>query len=138
MMVKQVGTPTSSAHTFLFGEFDFLSTPLTPPGSKVVAHIKPTARNSWDLNGSIAYYVGSAQLHYCCVTCYFPRTKSERICDTVKFISNVIPFPKTTIDDYLRQATADIIYILEKPPSTTYPSLTAGDPVRNALHDLAT
>ena len=130
--------PNISAHTFLFGEFDFLSTPLAPPGSKVVAHIKPTARNSWDLNGSIGYYVGPAQLHYRCVTCYFPRTRSERICDTVKFISNVIPFPKTTIDDYLRQAATDIIHILEKPPSTTYPTLTAGDPVRNALHDLAT
>ena len=40
--------------------------------------------------------------------------------------------------DFLKQAATDIITILTNPPSTTTPSLEAGDPVRNALLTLAT
>lgn len=40
--------------------------------------------------------------------------------------------------DFLKQAAEDIITILTTPPSTTTPSLQAGDPVRNALLTLAT
>ena len=50
----------------------------------------------------------------------------------------MIPFPSVNIDDYLRQAATDIITILTSPPSTTTPTLQAGDPVRNALLELAT
>ena len=130
--------PNISAYAYIFQDFDFQSTPLAPPGTKVIAHVKPSNRNSWDLNGTAGYYVGPALQHYRCVTCYFPRTRSERVCDTVRFIPNIIPLPQTNIDSYLRQAASDIVSILTKPPSTTYPSLSAGDPVRNALLELAT
>ena len=130
--------PNISAYAYIFQDFDFQSTPLAPPGTKVIAHVKPSNRNSWDLNGTAGYYIGPALQHYRCVTCYFPRTRSERVCDTVRFIPNIIPLPQTNIDSYLRQAASDIVSILTKPPSTTYPSLSAGDPVRNALLELAT
>ena len=130
--------PKISAYTHIFGEFDFKSTPLAPPGTKIVAHIKPQNRNSWDLNGAVGFYIGPALAHYRCITGYFPKTKSERVCDTVQYISNTIAIPKTNIDDYLRQSATDIIDILTKPPSSTYPSLSAGDPIRNGLLELAT
>lgn len=38
----------------------------------------------------------------------------------------------------MRQAATDIISILTAPPSTTVPSLQAGDPTRNALLEIAT
>ena len=129
--------PKLSAYSYIFGDFDFRSTPLAPPGIRVVAHLKPQQRGSWELNGANGFYVGPALSHYRCIRCYFPKSKSERVCDTVQFIPNVIPIPQTNIDDYLRQAAGDIVSILNKPPSTTYPSLQAGDPVRNALHELA-
>ena len=129
--------PKISAYTFLFGEFDFRSTPLAPPGTKLIAHIKPQQRGSWDLHGVQGFYTGPALNHYRCITCYFPKTRQVRICDTVKFIEHTIPIPQTTIDDYLRQAASDIITILSNPPSTTAPSLSAGDPVRNALVELS-
>ena len=59
------------------------------------------------------------------------------MCDTVRFIPHTIPIPKTNIDDFLRQAASDIIHILSRPPSTTAPSLNAGDPVRNALVEIS-
>ena len=130
--------PALSAYSYIFGEFNFSATPLSPPGTKVISHVKPEVRNSWDLNGQSGWYVGPAMSHYRCVRIYFPATKSERICDTVRFIPHDIPFPKITTDDYLKQAADDIISILTRPPSSTTPSLSAGDPVRNALLELAT
>ena len=59
--------------------------------------------------------------------CYFPETRAA-----------AIPFPKVSLDDFLRQAATDIISILTAPPSTTAPSLQAGDPTRNALLEIAT
>ena len=49
-----------------------------------------------------------------------------------------LPFPQVNISDHLRQAASDIITILTSPPSTTVPSLKAGNPTRNALLELAT
>ena len=129
--------PRVSAYTFMFGEYDYRSTPLVPPGIKLIAHVKPQTRGSWDLHGVQGYAVGPAMNHYRCIKCYLPETRSERICDTVKFLPNVIPIPKTNIDDYLRQSAQDIITILSAPPSTTALSLSAGDPVRNALLEIA-
>ncbi len=48
-----------------------------------------------------------------------------------------MPFPEIKLDDFLRQVASDIITILTQPPSTTIPSLQAGDPVSNALTTLA-
>ena len=58
--------------------------------------------------------------------------RSTRICDTVKFLHTVIPFPNVTLTDHLRQAASDLITILTAPPLTNVPSLAAGDPTRNA------
>ena len=62
----------------------------------------------------------------------------HRICDTVTFLPNTVPFPQIKLDDFLRQAATDIVKILSNPPSTTTPSLQAGDSTYNALLDLAT
>ena len=81
--------------------------------------------------------MGPALNHYRCVRCYFPKTRSERICDTVQFLSHQVKFPEITTDDYLKQAVDGIISLLTVPPSSTTPSLSAGDPVCNALLTLA-
>ena len=49
-----------------------------------------------------------------------------------------IHFPEVKLEDHLRQDASGIITILTQPPSTTIPSLEAGDPVYNALVTLAT
>lgn len=130
--------PNLSAYAYLFGQFNFQVTPLAPPGTKVVAHNNPTVRDSWELNGEIGWYVGPAMHHYRCITCYFPKSRSTRTCDIVKIFPTVVPFPSVTITDHLKQAATDIVTILLAPPSTTVPSLAAGDQTRNAILDLAT
>ena len=34
--------PALSAYAYVFGNFNFMATPLAPPGTKVVVHIEPT------------------------------------------------------------------------------------------------
>ena len=93
---------------------------------------------SWDLHGETGWYVGPALQHYRCVTCYFPKSRSTRICETVTFLPTKIAFPETKLVDFLKQAATDIVTILTQPPSPTTPSLQAGDPTQNTLLDIAT
>ena len=129
--------PALSAHAYIYGQFNFAATPMAPPGTKVIVHLDPKTRGTWELNGDVGWYVGPALDHYRCVTCYFPRTKTTRICDTVTFLPHDIPIPKVSLEDHLRQAADDIVDILTQPPSTTTPSLQAGDQVRNAILEIA-
>ena len=126
-----------SAHAFIFGQFDFQSTPLAPPGTKVFSHTKPYVRKSWDTNGEVGWYVNAAPNHYRCVTCYFPRTRQERITDTVTFIPHAIAFPSVNVIDFLRQTATDIVSILKAPPNNIIPNLEAGDQTYNALLEIA-
>ena len=111
---------------------------MAPPGTKIVIHIKPNNRETWELNGEVGWYIGPSMTHYRCVKYYFPGTKTVRDCDTVTFFLVSIPFPKITLVDFLKQAATDIITLLTSPPSTTTPSLQVGNPVCNALVTLAT
>ena len=43
--------PTLSAHAQLHGLFDFNATTFAPPGTKVIVHLKPTIRRSWEPRG---------------------------------------------------------------------------------------
>ena len=62
---------------YLFGQFDYNKTPLVPPGTKVLAHDKPTTRSSWALHGEYGWTIGPSLEHYRCIKCYFPKTRSE-------------------------------------------------------------
>ena len=86
----------------MFGEFHFVATPLAPPGTKIVAHIKSNQRRTCELNGEAVWYAGPSMNHYRCVECYFPRTKTTRDYDTVTFFPTTIPFPEVKLKYYLR------------------------------------
>mmetsp|Transcript_18114 Transcript_18114/g.28125 ORF Transcript_18114/g.28125 Transcript_18114/m.28125 type:complete len:352 (-) Transcript_18114:350-1405(-) len=104
--------PKLSAYAYLFGQFDFNATPLAPPGTCVIAHEKPQQRCMWDPHGVNGWYVGPALDHYRCITCYIPTTGKERVVDTVQWFPHVVPIPAASTDNYLRQAVADIIALL--------------------------
>ena len=103
--------PKLSSFAYLFGNFDFNATPIAPPGTKIQVQIKSGVRGSWSFHSEDGWYVGRSPHHYRCVTCYIPSTHRERIADTVTFFPTVIPFPKVKLDDFLRQATSDILAI---------------------------
>ena len=93
---------------------------MAPPGAKIVMHSKPDQRSSWAYHGLEGYYVGPAQNHYRCLTCYLPLTRSEVPSDTVKFIPRYIPIPEVSIDDHVKKTANDLIHLLlHKSPSIT-------------------
>ena len=130
--------PKLSSYAYLFGPFDFNKTPMAPPGTKVVAHSKKGQRDTWGPNGEVGFYVAPSLEHYRCMKVYFPSTRTVRDVDTLTFIPHCITFPQLKIDDYLRNAAADIAYLLKKPPSNMIPSLQAGKTTNIALENLAT
>ena len=129
--------PKLSAYAYLFGNFNFQATPLAPPGTRVIAFKTPQTRTSWAPHGEEGWYVGPALNHYRCVTIYFPASRTTRIVDTLRYFPKVINFPKTTLEDHLRQASSDIIAILTNPPSKVTPDLESGNEINNALLKLA-
>jgi hypothetical protein len=71
--------PKLSAYAQLHGQFDFNRTPLAPPGTRTVKHIKSDKRNSWAMHGELTWYVGPAMEHYRCYHLYNPRTQAYTI-----------------------------------------------------------
>ena len=47
-----------SAYAALLGNFDFNTTPMAPPGTKVIVHKKSDNRASWAGHGTEAWYIG--------------------------------------------------------------------------------
>ena len=127
--------PKLSSFAYLFGNFDFNATPLAPPGTRVQIQLKTGQRGSWAFHSEDGWYVGPSPDHYRCVSCYIPSTHRVRHADTVQFFPKVIPFPSVTLEDFLRQATSDIISILQNPP--TIPTLKCGADTQNAVLELA-
>jgi hypothetical protein len=129
--------PKLSAYAYLNGNFNFNKTPLAPPGTKVIIHLKPDQRASWSYHGEEGWYVGPSMEHYRCVKCYIPTTARERDVDTLQFFLKKIPFPSISTEDYLKQDASDILAILQKPPSSL-PYLAYGDPTKNVIVQIAT
>eukprot|EP01034_Spumella_vulgaris_P028684 gene28684-35585_t len=86
-MMRSSGiTPHMSAWQQLHGAFNFDSTPLAPPGMKVVVHEKPDKRPSWGYHGVDGFYVGPALGgSYRCFTVFISETRKTRITDTLSW-----------------------------------------------------
>ena len=68
---------------------------------------------------------------------FSPKTEAERNVKSVVFLPSVIPVPKVTTDDFLRQAATDIVTILTNPDTSTNFSLESGDTTHIALLKIA-
>ena len=62
-------TPKLSALAFIEGQFNYNKTPITPPGTKVVAHADADHRHTWGPNGKEGWTIGPSTDHYCCILC---------------------------------------------------------------------
>ncbi len=56
--------PTLSAFESTEGFFSFDATPMAPPGTKVLVHLKPAQRKSWSFHASNGWYIGLFLKHY--------------------------------------------------------------------------
>ena len=104
--------PHLSSWASINGNHDFNQHPLAPPGTKVIIHTKTSNRPSWAFHGQIVWYIGPATSHYRCVRCFIPKSQSEIISDTVKFIPQHIPIPTANIDEHIRHSFNQLIFLL--------------------------
>ena len=124
--------PKLSAYAYVFGNYDFNKCPLAPPGTHVVVHSKLNNRATWGFHGKQGWTIGPALEHYRCIKCYISATRAEVNCDTLALFPHNIPCSKVSTEDYLKQATDDIIQLLTNPVAQL-PFLQIGDTTKNAL-----
>ena len=110
--------------------------PLAPPGTKVIIHRKTSDRPSWAFHGQMGWYIGPATSHYRCVRCFIPKTRSEIISDTVKFIPQHIPIPTANIDEHIRHSFNDLIFLLHT-RETIFPGMITNPNSTTALIKLS-
>ena len=85
--------PNISAYEALNGKFNYDATPLAPPGFKVIEFESTQTRKIFSPHGIQAWYVGPTLEHYICYKIYVPKTKAERICDTVSLYPHLCKSP---------------------------------------------
>jgi hypothetical protein len=131
--------PRLPAYASIFGVHNFNKHPIAPPGTRVVIHEKAENRKSWASHGTDGWYIGPSWGHYRCVKCFVPATSRVRDIDSVTFFPHVIPFPKTSTEDYLGQFVGDILKLLSHSPTTSQlPFLQFGNDTENAIKEIAT
>ena len=107
--------PKLSAQALIHGPFDFNRTPLAPPGTKVLIHIKPNMRETWSPHGTEGWYLGPAMNHYRCYRVYANETKAERIADTLAWFPTTVKMPTASSTDAAITAANDLITALQNP-----------------------
>ena len=137
LLRKSCTNPQLSAYAHLYGPFDYLRTPLAPPGMKIIVHERPQDRGSWSPHGIDGWYVGPALNHYRCHRVYIPATNAIRISDTVSWVPHNIKMPTSSATDLIVAAASDLTHALQQ---TTHSPLLppANTETRKALSTLTT
>ncbi len=94
-------TTVSVYHGLHRQPYDFLSHPMAPCGTLLVAH--DPVREKWDNYGRIGFYLGPAVTHYRSYHCFITDTNATRICDSVMFDPTPLVLPGTSRFDQLLQ-----------------------------------
>ena len=128
--------PKLSAHSQLFGLFNFNNTPLAPLGTKAVIYEPKQQRpNTFASHGKIGWYVAPALHHYRNYSIYIPQTRAIRLSKTVKFLPTMFDMPETSSADRATAAIEDLVDTLRN-PSPASPFFTKGSPTNDALRQL--
>jgi hypothetical protein len=115
-----VTTQSTSAFETMEGSYSFDATPMAPPGTKVLVHLKPTCRKSWSFHTSNGWYIGPSLKHYCCIRAIMEGTGGERLTNTFHFKHHAMAVPVITPTNQIIAATqhltAAISRVQESPP----------------------
>ena len=116
----------------LEGNFDFINTPLAPPGTKVIIHEKPGQQKYWEPHGLEGWYLGPDMEHYRCHTLYVNKTRAENIADTIEFSPKHNKIPVISNKKAANNEALGLIEAISD-PSQTSPFAFIGD---NTLHSM--
>ncbi len=113
--------PLLLAFEAMEGSFLFNATPMAPPGTEVLVHLKPTCCKSWAYHASNGWYIGPSLKHYSCIRAIMEGTGGERLTDTFRFKHHAMSVPTITFTNKIitvtRDLTAAILGIQEAPPN---------------------
>jgi hypothetical protein len=128
--------PKLSAATHIFGQYDFNREPMTPPGTRIIAHETPNRRRTWAPHVQDGWYIGPALEHYRCYMVYINKTRGDRIVETVDYFPEKFTLPFPSSQDLTNQAAADLTHALLH-PQPAGPFCKAGDEQTIAFKRLA-
>ncbi|RPI66945.1 MAG: hypothetical protein EHM43_10390, partial [Ignavibacteriae bacterium] len=105
--------PALSAFEAMDGSFSFDATPMAPPGTEVLVHLKPSRRTSWSFHAANGWYIGPSLKHYCCIRLIMADTGAERLTDTFRYKHHAMPVPTITPTDRIIAATKHLTDALD-------------------------
>jgi hypothetical protein len=106
--------PLLSAWEALCGKFDIMATPIAPLGMKVMVHDTPEKRGTWQVHGSLGFYIGRALLHYRCHNVWMKETRATRISNCLAWFPNIVKMPGSSPVEELTAAVNDVRSLLNK------------------------
>ena len=92
------GYQNLSAYNCLHCTFHYLSTPLCPPGTRIIAYITPSQHTNMAHHGIDGWYVGPSMDHYHYHKCYIPTTSRCWDVLTIDWFLHTVPFHTFTSD----------------------------------------
>ncbi len=109
-----------SAFEAMEGSYLFDASPMAPPGTKVLVHLKPTHCKSWSFHASNSWYIGPSLKHYCYIHTIMEGTGGKHLTDTFHFKHHTMAVPIVTPTNQIIAATqhlsAAIFGVQESPP----------------------
>ena len=85
LLSKSRVSPDLSVYAHLYGSYSFNKSPMEPPGTHVVVHVKPGICTSWSHQEIIGWYISPYLDHYRCIQCYMPATSILCINNTLQY-----------------------------------------------------
>jgi len=101
--------PKLSAWAQVNGQFDYNRTPLAPPGTRVLVHEKPSARDSWSPHSVDGWYIGPALESYRCFKVWIWDSR------TLEWFPSKVTLPLASSIDLIIAAANDIVHALNHP-----------------------
>ncbi len=102
------------------GSYWFDATPMAPPGTNVLVHLKPTHCKSWSFHASNSWYISPSLKHYRCICAIMEGTGGEHLTDTFCFKHHAMAVPVITPTNQIIAATRHlpdaISGVQESPP----------------------
>ena len=128
--------PSLLAQAQLHGQFDYNATPIAPPGTKVIVHIKPAVRKRLEPQGIDGWYVDQSKDHCRCYSIYLPQTQEVFHGDTVEFFPHNSRMLFRSLAENASVAATNLVNALQHPaPAAPYAHI--GDQQMETLQKLA-
>jgi hypothetical protein len=130
--------PRLSAHTQIFGVFDYNQTPLAPIGTRTVVVHKRTTQQSqttFGNHGAIGRTIGLALDHYRHWEFFIPKTRGTRVSDTVVFLLEKYSMPTTASANRVAAALEELTEAF-KNQAAAKPFLNTGNKLNAAIDAL--